>query len=639
MCDNARKEDGGFNRRLPFSTESSVQRPAAVPFILLLTVLILRPHFSGATYAWSQGPFLCLVFIGLALVLLSPRLETGPPEDRLRRVLILPWVLCGWSFLSILWSADQGRGVEMSFALLLSVGVFALTYSLTRRWTGEERSWASLLLLVLVPVLAHALYQHLFGMARLRALLTEMGASGQNVSELMGVISRGRVFAGFLNANMLAGFLAVFIPLTLDLAIGSAQRSRRFLFIMLTVGQTLVLILTGSVGGTLAAVGAAAFVFLVRRGVSRRELVWMAAVGITLFAGIIMVRGLSLLPGPDNSIVQRIGYMKAGILMAAQKPLVGWGAGSSPGALMGYVGEGIRPVTDPHNFLIRSWIAWGAPGVVILLFFLVQWARAVLHPIARKGWKKAPAGYAGLCLGSAAFLFHGLMDMDFNVPETALFGWFALAATLGTAAVQDEGQDLKGSRSGAGLRWTLAGACLALVLPSLVLTWAELNAFRADRAVNDGRVEEAAGLYKEAGRFLPFNGRLVLEEGRTRLAAGQREEALMLFERADRLLRFSPYPSWELGRAAQLKGDWSGSIPYLRRALARYPTSPRILIDLAQAHYQLGDYREAIRILQEVKRLSLFDPEAGRVADRALERPGALEGMDGQEDDGPIPAH
>jgi len=85
-----------------------------------------------------------------------------------------------------------------------------------------------------------------------------------------------------------------------------------------------------------------------------------------------------------------------------------------------------------------------------------------------------------------------------------------------------------------------------------------------------------------------------------------------------------------------MEGDWSGSIPHLERALSRYPTSPRILLDLAQAHYQLGDYQRTIRLLEEVRRYALFDPEAMGVANRALERPEAPEGPDVQEDAGPI---
>jgi hypothetical protein len=326
--------------------------------------------------------------------------------------------------------------------------------------------------------------------------------------------------------------------------------------------------------------------------------------------------------------------MKAGILMAAEKPFAGWGAGSAPGALMGYVAEGVRPVADPHNFLIRSWVSWGVPGTAVLLFFLLLWMKTVLGPISQTGWRNTPVGYVGLVLGSLAFLFHSLMDMDFTVPETALYGWIVLGASLGAATVMDRGQVVREPATKKVILRLLAGTVLALVIPGLVFMQGEFTALKADKAMEDGRIEEAAGLYQEARGLLPFHGRFTLEEGRARLALGQKDEALILFERAGRLLRSSPYPSWELGRVALMDGDWEGSIPHLENALGKYPTSPRIHLDLAQANYQLGDYQTTIRLLEEVKRNAFFDPEAMRIAERALdssetpERPEIQRGTD-----------
>jgi predicted Zn-dependent protease len=76
-----------------------------------------------------------------------------------------------------------------------------------------------------------------------------------------------------------------------------------------------------------------------------------------------------------------------------------------------------------------------------------------------------------------------------------------------------------------------------------------------------------------------------------------------------------------MGRAALELEDWEGAIVHLRRALARYPTSPRIRLDLAQALYQMGRYQETIGLLQEVARYAIFDPEAMGVARNALEAP------------------
>jgi tetratricopeptide (TPR) repeat protein len=119
---------------------------------------------------------------------------------------------------------------------------------------------------------------------------------------------------------------------------------------------------------------------------------------------------------------------------------------------------------------------------------------------------------------------------------------------------------------------------------------------------------------------------------------GEPDKAMGLFNKSSGMRRYSPYPSWELGRAAQKEEDWNGSIPHLENALERYPTSPRIRLDLAQAYYQLGDYRTTIQILEEVKRYALFDPEAMRIADRALHKPETPEGSAIQGGTGSIQA-
>ncbi len=599
----------------------------------LLMVLITRAHLSGIAYPFAQGLLLIPALVGLALLLLSPAGDAGQGRKWREWALILPWVLCIWSFAGIWWSADPGRGLEESFALLLNIVVFTLAYTLWPRGQAGERYCIVALCILLVPVIVRGVYQYNIGLDRLRNLLLDMDAGGQDVVSLMRIVSDNRIFAGFLNPNMMAGFLAIFIPVALDYTLTSRTRKGQLAMGCLVAGQFWVLLLTGSVGGSLAAAGASGAVLLMRRGIRRRDLFWMGGVGVVILAGLGMMRGFDLSVGPDHSVVQRLGYMRAGVLMALDKPFVGWGSGSGPGALMGFVNEGIRPVTDPHNFLIRSWISWGIPGLAVLITFLLVWSKRVFASLYGKNLETAPEGYAGFIFGGLGFLFHSLMDMDFFVPETAMFGWAALGVCL-AFALDTEGKDPGPSAlpSPHGMK-VLGGMALALVLPTLVYMQSEFTGFRAARDLEAGRVVQSADRYHEARRLLPFHGRFTLEEGRSRRAAGQLEEAVHLFKRASDLMSHSPYPSWEMGRAALELEDWEGAIVHLRRALARYPTSPRIRLDLAQALYQMGRYQETIGLLQEVARYAIFDPEAMGVARNALEAP------DPRTDQEPIQAY
>ncbi|UCG39074.1 MAG: O-antigen ligase family protein, partial [bacterium] len=480
--------------------------PRDIVSVLLLAVLAFRPHLSGAAFPFSQELLLIPLLIALGLLLISSQ---GPAVRKMDLGhLSCPWLLGAWTLITVLWSPDPGQGVRDCVTLFLNLSAFTVVYLLVRDSNRVDRHAAWLSGLVILPVLTAALYQKMFGLAGIEAMLADMAARGEDVSGLTGVISGGRVFAGFLNANMLAGFLVVALPLSLDCALKAPERRGALLYWLLVCGQGTVLLLTGSMGGTLAAALACAGVVVVRRGVKGRELLALALVAGILGAGLLAVRGLDPIFGPESSVSQRAGYVAAGVGMALERPLLGWGAGSSPGALMGYVARGVRPVTDPHNFHVRIWMETGIPGLALLGCFLLGLSRCILRQVRGGGLKGSPRGYAGLLFASAGFLFHGLVDMGFFVPETALFGWCAMGALLAmsTAGVRD---GTEGDMP-LFLRQTAGGIALFAVIPALVLLQGENLAFRGLKASQSGQYRSAAELYREAGRFLPFNGRVAL---------------------------------------------------------------------------------------------------------------------------------
>jgi hypothetical protein len=590
--------------------------------ILLLGVLMIRPQVSGIAYPFSQGFLLVPILIGLSLLFLSSKYWFHGVAKKTGVYLILPWLLFFWSITSLLWTPDPGQGVRECFALLFNLVIFSLAFYIAHDDAGLRKSAGTLLGLVTVPVLLRALYQRFFGLPRLREALQSMAESGEDISDLAGVISADRVFAGFLNSNMLAGFCAIIIPLTLDLALTAREGSRRLLFSLMLAAEGIVLILTGSLGGTLAAAAMAAAVLVVRKGAHRRFIVPGLGAMVLLVGLLILIRGTGFLTGPDSSLIQRAGYMAAGIRMALVHPFAGWGAGSSPGALMGFVAEGIRPVADPHNYLVRSWIAWGVPGLGVLLLWLVLWVRSVLLPVRKIGWQNCPEGYAGLVFGACAFLLHSLVDMDFFVPELAAFGWLIMGSALGWAlTLTKDGQRTDPVEPGKG-RYVAGGIALAMVLPSLMFLQGEFTAFRGGRAFQEKDYSRAAALFEDAGRILPYNGRFALDEGRAKVASDDVKAAGTLFDKADSLMRASPYPSWEMGRLAQARGDWAGSLLHLSVALDRYPTSPRIRMDQAVAYLTLGEPQQAYNLLREARRYAWFDSEARELADEALKAVG-----------------
>ena len=612
--------------------------PKGILWALLMTVLVFRPHLAGGTYPFSQELLLIPLLLGIGIFLLVPASYDLRRSDL--NHLSWPWLLIFWSITSLLWAPDPGQGVRDSSALILNVSAFTAVYLLGKNAEANSGQMAKgvgwLSGLVAAPVLALALYQGVFGMDEIRGVLAVMSAAGEDVSGLMGTVSQGRVFAGFLNSNMLAGFLAIIIPVTLDFALTASRRVPAILYGLLCLAQYLVLLLTGSMGGTLVAVLAGGSVIFARRGIRRSYLVGMGLTIAVLAAGLLAIRGVDSVIGPESSITQRLGYMGAGIQMALAHPILGWGSGAAPGALMGFVSGGVRPVADPHNLLVRTWLELGIPGLFIVVAFFWLLTRRVLETVRRTGLKLSADGYVGFIFAVAAFILHSLMDMDYFVPETALFGWCAMGGLLamsvngrvgdrvgdGGFASGIEGAREKEKDKELPLSWrqAMGGVALFAVLPVLVLLQGESVAFRALKNYQSGHYIEAADLYREAGKLMPFNGRVILEEGRVRFTAGERVEALRLFVKADRLMAHSPYPQWELGRAAQAEARWNESLPYLETAHDRYPTSPRILIDLARSHLNMDDQAAAAAYLEEATTVAAFDSQAMELARTLLDR-------------------
>ena len=139
--------------------------PRGVVSVLLISVLVFRPHLSGETYHFAQELLLIPLLVGMGLLLLVPRGCTVHKGDLL--ILSLPLLLGLWTAFTLLWAPDPGQGVRGSAALALNLSVFTTIYLLGRDSDWLDRGFAWLSGLVVVPVLAVALYQRVFGFAEL----------------------------------------------------------------------------------------------------------------------------------------------------------------------------------------------------------------------------------------------------------------------------------------------------------------------------------------------------------------------------------------------------------------------------------------------------------------------------------------
>lgn len=584
---------------------------------LFILTLAVRPHFSGVAYPFFQGFLLAVTLLAVSLLLLQPS-----PPWQYRSVALRPmWpllFLALWSLASLWWSADPGQGIREFATLLLDLSAFGLAASLVSadkvRFSTEKLT----VFLVIFPVTLYALFQRFYGFKAMGESLTGIDIPGSQAAAMSGIISQGRVFGAFLNPNILAGFLAVAIPFTLALSLDGKGRGQKEVLGALTILECLVLFLTGSLGGLLATVcGVGLFLSLSVRLNWKVYLTGFFA-AVSGVASVFIIRGAGFLTGPENSLWQRLGYIRAGARMAAEHPFLGWGTGAFPSVLAGFIPAGIRPVTDPHNFMVYIWGSWGLAGVGLFLTFIFLWARPIIRTMRGNRRNLVMAGLVG---SSVAFLLHSLVDMDFSTPESAFFGWAVMGAAMGLAVVKNgrEGARQTEKRSLSGSSIFICSVALALILPAVIYSQGEICGFLGRRAFDGGDFKGARGMYHNALDIIPFSGQFTLMEGLSLVRTGQPEEARDLFQRAGRLMGRSPYPPWELSKLAGSAGDYGKALFYLRKALERYPSSPWIRIDMAKALAGLGRWDEAGDTLAEVTGYGQFDRRATDTAQKYLD--------------------
>ncbi len=584
--------------------------------VLLISVIVLRPHISGAVHPFIEGFFSILVLLALAILVLS---EDIRPSDSESVNQTIGFLLCFyvWAIVSLIWSTDRGNGISEVVTLTLGVAAFVLSFHFSRGFERNEKYLGAVVILASIPVVLRAFYQKVWGLDALRGLLADMSAIGQDVGDLTGYIASGRVFAGFLNPNMLAAFCAIMVPIAIALTVKQKVPSKKVIFGTVTLALWAVLILTGSLGGVLAAVFGIMVFTLLAGKIGGRSIILLIAFALAVVFAVFAIRGTDFLLGRDGSLTQRAGYMAAGIRMFLERPLAGWGSGSVPGALMGFIARNVRPVTDPHNFIIRSMVNWGILGILVMSGFFFSLFHSIRKGLKNSGNRLLGAAFSG---ASAAFIFHSLMDMSFSVPETAFFGWVVMGGALGCVSGFREETIRRTNRD--AKRIALGAALLTLCVPVLLFFQAEFYFYQGDQAYMSGDYEESSRLFNESSKLLPLSGKYHIREGRSLMNLEKLSDAREKFMRAAKLTPYSPYPPWELGRLEARSGNNEKALSLLDSAIEKYPTSPRIRLERAQALMKLGRGEETVMELVEAEAYASFDPEAARIIRQALDEIG-----------------
>ena len=350
---------------------------------------------------------------------------------------------------------------------------------------------------------------------------------------------QGRAALPIGHHNQLALVLVAILPPAVLGAWRVAGPDRRRLRqgAVLFVGAVLVwtLAATGSMSGLAAlvvqAVAAAAWILWRSRG--RRLLVPLAAL-LALAAGLALATawaGSRLdVPGPigrlgavlrleDPSLLARRTYAEAAVSGFAERPLLGWGPGSTSWTLANHwrPAPGVHPpgevVTDAHSLLAQAPYELGIAGAVLLLLLAARYGRLRLGEL-RDPRARDPELLAAALLGltgAGVCLAFGVFAVVTAVPAVLILNLGLAAAASGTSSPACSRGSSDPRRERAAKRRPLdrwrQGLRLAFYLwlvAAVGWTWQRTSAARAYELVVAAETADAAAASEAADRDPSF---------------------------------------------------------------------------------------------------------------------------------------
>ena len=482
-------------------------------------------------------------------------------------------------------------------AAALPVSIIATAVLAPGGWAGSERSAAygyGALAFVAVAAFARTPARRLVAAMTLALLVLDQFA--QSWLAWWGSQNPFRMLAGSFDwHNQYGAFCAAGVVLCLTLALLAEPRRLRGVAVFVAA-----LLMTGLLGSasraSVAAALAACLVALLvavrsmgtARAVGRAAVVVVASlvVGVFLRSTLFFEQwswpwtpllGRSVAAAGSDSYQSvtgngsaRLGFWRAGLEMAGDRPLTGPGLSTFAGESRWFVPIGAGRSVDPHNELVRAAAEGGLLGVLPVAL-VVLLALVLAAKWARTWWEwpneavAEPAVVAGL-LSAGVLIVHALVDFDWSYPSLVMAaGW-----SLGLAAAGSVRPRHHRRASPAGVVMIVV-ALVAALAGSLADNGS--RAAIAGAAASDVSLERSQSLLRAA--WSPLHP----------------DHRLPIFAVATAVNRGTPVPAWTLAALRERAG-----------------VDAMAALSLSRAELSRGDRAQA---LQRMRLLAQRDPARG----------------------------
>lgn len=305
-------------------------------------------------------------------------------------------------FISLIFSQDKIMSVKEIYKYITGILLFLVGASLAHK---DRKQIISCMVIsgFLIGILA--IYQYFFGFQRLLGYISRQGIVDPFVLDY---VSRKRVFFPFITPNVLGGYLAMIIPLTLT------YKNRVWLIIPLSFA----LLLTHSVGALLSLFFGLIIYFYLQGRLEKRKIIFFFGL-LIIIAFVLIARSLTQKQHiqPIFSTITRISYWKDTLSIIKAYPLTGVGLGNFNLIQSRYA----------HNSYLQIWAEMGILGIISILWFIAAIYKSAFINI--KGTLQNNQT-ASLVSASVIFLAHNFIDFTFFLPEVSLIWWIILGLTI-----------------------------------------------------------------------------------------------------------------------------------------------------------------------------------------------------------------